>query len=58
MDKVLLENTENIVEKSKKDWCKDLSSEKKHEIEIGLSEADNDQLIRHKETMSQFHKWH
>ena len=58
MDEVLLEKLELVLKANKKDWYEDLSSEEKEEIEMGLKEADNDQLISHKETMSQFAKWH
>lgn len=58
MDEVLLEKLEMVLKANKKDWYDDLSSEEKQEIEMGLKEADNDQLLSHKETMSQFDKWH
>lgn len=58
MDEVLLEKLEMVLKANKKDWYEDLSSEEKEEIEMGLKEADNDQLISHKEAMSQFAKLH
>nr|WP_315201054.1 hypothetical protein [uncultured Flavobacterium sp.] len=58
MDEVLLEKLELVLKANKKDWYEDLSSEEKEEIEVGLKEADNDQLISHKEAMSKFAKWH
>ncbi|REG99021.1 hypothetical protein [Flavobacterium aquicola] len=58
IDEVLLEKLEMVLKANKKDWYDDLSSEEKQEIEMGLKEADNDQLLSHKETMSQFDKWH
>jgi len=58
MDEVLLEKLEMVLKANKKDWYDDLSLEEKKEIEMGLKEADNDQLISHKEAMSQFSKWH
>jgi len=58
MDELLLEKLEIVLKTNKKDWFDDLSLEEKQEIEIGLKEAYNDQLISHKEAMSQFAKWH
>jgi hypothetical protein len=58
MDELLLEKLELVLKASKNDWHDDLSSEEKEEIEMGLKEADNGQLINHKEAMSQFAKWH
>lgn len=58
MDELLLEKLEMVLKANKKDWYDDLSLEEKEEIELGLKEADNDQLISHKEVMSQFVKWH
>lgn len=48
MDELLLEKLELLLKANKKDWYEDLSSAEKHEIEIGLKEADNDQVISHK----------
>jgi predicted transcriptional regulator len=58
MDEALLEKLEMVLKINKKDWFVDLSLEEKQEIEIGLKEADNDELMSHKEVMSQFAKWH
>jgi predicted transcriptional regulator len=58
IDESLLEKLEIILKTSKKDWFDDLSLEEQEEIEMGLKEADNDQLVSHKEAMSQFAKWH
>lgn len=58
MDESLLEKLEMVLRANKKDWFDDLSSEEKCEIEIGLKEADNNQVLSHKEAMSQFNKWH
>lgn len=58
MDELLLEKLELVLKANKKDWYDDLSLEEKEEIEIGLIEVDNDQLMSNKEAMSQFAKWH
>ncbi|HJR99467.1 MAG TPA: hypothetical protein VJ780_00925 [Flavobacterium sp.] len=58
MDEVLLAKLEMVLKASKKDWFDDLSAEEKAEIEKGLKEANNEQLLSHKEAMSQFDKWH
>ena len=58
IDESLLEKLEIILKTSKKDWYEDLTSEEKEEIEIGLKQADNEELISHKTVMNQFAKWH
>ncbi|MEY4538321.1 MAG: hypothetical protein RLZZ306_78 [Bacteroidota bacterium] len=58
MDEHLLKKLEMILKANKKDWYNDLSLEEKEEIKTGLKEANNNQLISHKEIMSQFAKWH
>lgn len=58
IDESILEKLEIVLKANKEDWFEDLSQEEKQEIEIGLNEADNVQLMSHKEVMSQFAKWH
>jgi hypothetical protein len=58
MNEISPENIKIIVKTNPKDWFDDLSSEEKQEIEMGLKEVDNDQLMSNKEAMSQFAKWH
>jgi hypothetical protein len=58
MDELLLAKLEMVLKANKKDWFDDLSLEEKAEIEKGLKEAENEQLLSHKEAMSQFDKWH
>lgn len=58
MDGILPENIEIILRTSKKDWFTDLNSEEKEEIEIGLKQAENDELISHETVMNRFTKWH
>ena len=57
IDEGLLEKLEIILKTSKKDWFADLSSEEKHEIEIGLKQAENDEFISHETVMNRFAKW-
>ena len=58
MNKLCSQKIELTLKNSNKDWFDDLSAEEKAEIEKGLKEANNEQLLSHKEAMSQFDKWH
>lgn len=58
MDEILPENIEIILKTNKKNWFTDLNSEEKVEIEIGLKQAENDELISHETVMNRFSKWH
>jgi hypothetical protein len=58
IDEKLLEKLEIVLKTNKKDWFLDLSLEEKREIEIGLKQADNDELVNHKIIMNKFAKWH
>jgi predicted transcriptional regulator len=42
--------------KSKESW-QDISAEEKQEIEEGLKQAENGELIPHKEVMGKYEKW-
>jgi hypothetical protein len=57
IDESLLEKLEIILKTSKKDWFADLNSDEKLEIEIGLKQAENDELISHETVMNRFSKW-
>ena len=58
VDESLLEKLELLVKASKKDWHSELSVEEKVEIEIGISQADNNELVSHSAVMDKFKKWH
>lgn len=40
-----------------KDWFEDLSQEEKEEIETGIDQANNNELINHEEVMDIFSKY-
>ncbi|PVX46342.1 hypothetical protein C8C85_2187 [Flavobacterium sp. 103] len=58
VDESLLEKLELLVKASKKDWYSELSAQEKEEIEIGISQADNNDLVSHSTVMDKFKKWH
>jgi len=58
IDESLLEKLEILLKANKKDWSCELSSEERQEIEIGLKQADNNELICHQKVMNKFEKWH
>lgn len=58
VDENLLEKLELLVKASKKDWYSELSAQEKEEIEIGITQADNDELVSHSTVMDKFKKWH
>jgi hypothetical protein len=58
VDESLLEKLELLVKASKKDWYSELSEQEKEEIEIGISQADNNELVSHSTVMDKFKKWH
>lgn len=58
IEESLLEKLELLVKASKKDWYTELSAQEKEEIEIGIFQADNNELISHSAVMDKFSKWH
>ncbi len=58
VDESLLEKLEMLVKASKKDWYSELSAQEKEEIEIGISQADDNELLSHSTVMDKFKKWH
>jgi hypothetical protein len=58
VDENLMEKLELLVKASKEDWYNELSEKEKKEIEIGISQADNNDLISHTTIMDKFAKWH
>ncbi|ANO48696.1 hypothetical protein B0A78_10935 [Flavobacterium columnare NBRC 100251 = ATCC 23463] len=58
IDENLLEKLELFLKTNQKDWFDELSIEEQKEIEIGLKQADNNELTAHTEVMNKFKKWH
>lgn len=58
VDESLLEKLETILKANKKDWFSELSSEEQAEIEIGIKQADNNELVSQETVMNKFAKWH
>lgn len=58
VDESLLEKLELFLKANQKDWYEELSPEEKNEIESGLQEANNGELISHEKIMDKFKKWH
>jgi hypothetical protein len=58
IDESLLEKLELFLKANKKDWYNELSIEEQKEIEIGLKQADDNELISHTQVMDKFKKWH
>ena len=47
----------SLKKKKEVDWWDEISAEEKREIEEGLRQADNGELIPHEEVMSKYKKW-
>ena len=58
IDEFLLEKLESVLKDNKKDWSSELSAEERQEIEIGIKQADNNELVCHQKVMNKFEKWH
>lgn len=58
VDEELLSQLEMVLKANKKDWYGDLNAMEQEEIEIGIQQADNKELIEHKDVMATFSKWH
>ena len=58
IDESLLEKLEQFLKANRKDWFTDLSEEEQHEIEVGLNQAKNKELVNHDKVMNKFSKWH
>jgi len=58
IDESLLEKLEQFLKANKKDWFSELSTEEQNEIEIGMKQAKNDEIVSHETVMNKFSKWH
>lgn len=58
VDEELLSQLEMVLKANKKGWYGDLNAMEQEEIEIGIQQADNKELIEHKDVMAKFSKWH
>lgn len=47
----------SLKKKKEVDWWDEISAEERNEIEEGLKQADNGELISHEEVMSKYKKW-
>lgn len=56
-EQVLGKVKEILDQQSEKDWWDELSLEEKQEIEEGLAQADNGELIPHETVMAKYKKW-
>lgn len=54
----MIEKLEKFVADNSKDWSNTMTSEELHEINEGLLQAENDELIPHEVIMRKFSKWH
>ena len=54
----LLKKLKDVFDKEEMGWDTSLSDEEIAEIEIGLSEADNDEVKANSSVMKKFEKWH
>lgn len=58
IDELVLDKLELFLKTNKKDWFLDLSNEEKLEIEIGIIQANSNELINNDLVMNRFSKWH
>lgn len=60
IDEALLEKLEKVLKNNKKevDWANSISKEEQIEIEKGIEQANNNELIDHEKVMKKFTKWH
>ena len=54
----LLGKLKKVFEEEQTDWWQDLSTEEQTEIETGIKQADNGDLVAHETVMKRFDKWH
>lgn len=59
VDENMMLQLELLLKKGKKqDWFEGLTIDEKNEIEIGVSQANENKLISNEEVISKFSKWH
>ena len=56
-DKSIIEKLLEFRKEETKDWWQSISEEEKKSIEIGISEADNNDLKPHSEAKKLYAKW-
>ena len=56
-DTKILSEFISLKKKKEMDWWDEISAEERKEIEEGLKQADNGELIPHEEVMSKYKKW-
>ena len=52
-----IEKVKTLLLKENVDWWNDLSDEEKAEIEEGLKQIENGEVVSHESVMKQFEKW-
>lgn len=52
-----IEKVKALLLKESVDWWNDLSDEEKAEIEEGLKQIENGEVVSHESVMKQFEKW-
>ncbi|MWB96720.1 hypothetical protein GON26_20340 [Flavobacterium sp. GA093] len=57
VDESVLEKLELVLKANRKDWYDELSDVEKDEIQIGITQADNNEFLSHEEVMNVFSKW-
>ena len=57
VDESVLEKLELVLQANRKDWYDELSDVEKDEIQIGITQADNNEFLSHEEVMNVFSKW-
>lgn len=53
----ILLKIKSIYEEESVDWWKELSIQEQKEIEEGLSEVENEQMVSHESVMKRFDSW-
>lgn len=54
----LLKKLKAVFEEEQSDWWDEISENEQKEIELGLKQADNNELTDNTEVMKRFDKWH
>lgn len=58
IDERLLGKLEEFLKANKTDWFDELSEEEQSEIELGVKQAENKEIVPHDKVMDKFKKWH
>ena len=60
VDETILSKLEKVLNANQQenDWYLNLSNEEKKELEVGVQQANDDEVVSHEEVMKKFSKWH